>query len=182
MSFTRFHDDPSRISKQVAESSFAGRYALDTPGPGDNLPFMQDPNIRLQYWGANLMTNTINLESDLRGMTRKLNRDEIETNHYKMNAVGGSNVSYSSSSPFVDESRATHPAWMFRDLEQTRWEEPWLNPQANLEPEFHYNIQTRILEKDHFTPKLQQTVPSADSLAFPKYYMSGKSVCMGTDC
>jgi hypothetical protein len=70
MSFTRFHDDPNRIRKQAAELSYAGKYALNTPGPGDNIPFLEDPQVRLQTWGANLMTNTINLESDLRGLTR----------------------------------------------------------------------------------------------------------------
>jgi hypothetical protein len=133
------------------------------------------------------MTNTVNLESDLLGLTRKLNRDDIDANEYKMNAVGGMHVPYGNVQPFVDESRASYPAWMYRDLEQTRWEEPLLNPQANLEPKFHYNIQTRVLEKDYFTPSIpsvsNQGQTTAD-LAFPTYYLSGKSVCMGgsTDC
>lgn len=154
MSFTRFHDDPARIRKQVEESSFAGKYALNTPGPGDKLPFMEDPQIRLQYWGANLMTNTVNLESDLRGLTRKTNRDLIQYNDYKLASTSGSSTTYPKSDPFIDESRATHPAWMFRDIEHKRWEEPLLNPQANLEKGFHDNIQTRILEKDYFVPRI----------------------------
>ena len=39
MSFTRFHDDPSRIKKQSEELSFQGRYFLNTPGQGMDLPF-----------------------------------------------------------------------------------------------------------------------------------------------
>ena len=70
MAFTRFHDDSARIKKQVEESSFVGRYMLNTPGPGDNLPFFEDPQLRLQKWGANLKTNTVNMESDLLGLTR----------------------------------------------------------------------------------------------------------------
>ena len=154
MSFTRFHDDPARIRKQVEESSFAGKYALNTPGPGDKLPFFEDPQIRLQYWGANLMTNTVNLESDLRGLTRKTNRDLIKYNDYKLASTSGSSIIYTKSDPFIDESRATHPAWMFRDIEHKRWEEPLLNPQANLEKGFHDNIQTRILEKDYYVPRI----------------------------
>lgn len=154
MSFTRFHDDPYRMRKQVEESSFAGKYALNTPGPGDKMPFFEDPQLRLQKWGANLMTNTVNVESDLRGMTRNLNRDSIELNDYKKKEVDGRLVSYPVSESYVDESRATHPAWMFRDLEQPRWEQPFLNPQANLEKGFHDNIQTRILEKDYYVPKI----------------------------
>lgn len=154
MAFTRFHDDPSRIYKQTEESSFAGKYALNTPGPGSNLPFIEDPQIRLQYWGANQMTNTVNLESDLRGLTRKLNRDLINENNYKLAASGGYHMEFPSSETFIDESRATNPAWMYRDIEQTRWEEPILNPQLNIEKNFHDNIQTRLLEKDNFVAKL----------------------------
>jgi hypothetical protein len=58
----------------------------------------------------------------------------------------------------VDESRATHPAWMYRDAEQTRWEYPWINPQDNFERVFPWNVQTRILEKDFYTPKMPKVL------------------------
>lgn len=159
MAFTRFHDDPARIQKQLAESTFLGRYQLDTPGQGVDLPFSEDPQLRLQKWGANLRTNGVNLESDLRGMTRKLNRDYTNKNNYLDNDVRTERVNYRQSDPFIEESRASHPAWTYRDLEQTRWETPFLNPQANLEKKFQNNVQTRILEKDYFTP----TIPLASS-------------------
>lgn len=152
MSFTRFHDDPARIKKQTEESSFAGKYFLTTPGPGKNLPFVEDPQMRLQFWGANLMSNTVNLESDLRGLSRKLNRDDIKQNEYKMNAAGARSISYPNMPSFIDESRATHPAWMYRDIDGPRWEEPFINPQANVEKKFPDNIQSRILAKDNYSP------------------------------
>ena len=154
MAFTRFHDDPHRIRRQVEISSFAGRYMLDTPGQGVDLPFVEDPQIRLQGWGANLQTNTVNLESDLRGLTRPLNHDLSIINNYRVNAVYSRPVSYRSEESFIQESRASHPAWMYKDLEQTRWEMPFLNPQSGLEKVFHDNIQTRILEKDNYVTKL----------------------------
>jgi hypothetical protein len=45
---------------------------------------------------------------------------------------------------------------MYRDLEHSRWENPIINPQAlsSIEPAFNWNIQTRILEKDYFVPKV----------------------------
>jgi len=153
MSFTRFHDDPTRIQMQVYQSSFAGKYMLNTPGQGMDLPFMEDPNIRMQRWGANLQTNTVNLESDLRGLTRPLNRDLIGYNDYVQHSVPSSRLNYGNNSPFVEESRVTHPAWMYKDLEQPRWEAPYLNPLNRIEKEFQDNIQTRILEKDYYTPK-----------------------------
>ena len=60
MSFTRFHDDKSRIEKQLQEMTGAGRYMMNVPGPGNKPCFMDDPYMRLQQWGANLNTNSIN--------------------------------------------------------------------------------------------------------------------------
>jgi hypothetical protein len=154
MAFTRFHDDPARLAKYAEETSYAGRYYLNTPGQGINLPFLEDPNIRLQKWGANLTNNTVNLESDLRGLTRPLCHDVIEVNQYDVHAVTTIPYMYRNSAPFVEESRASHPAFMYRDLEQARWEHPWINPLANIERKFEHSIQTRILEKDSFVPKI----------------------------
>jgi hypothetical protein len=42
---------------------------------------------------------------------------------------------------------------MYRDLEQKRWETPFVNPQANVEKRFADNLQTRILEKDFYEMK-----------------------------
>lgn len=160
MAFTRFHDDPYRIKKQLEESSGPSRYILNKPGQGVNLPFMEDPQMRLQGWGANLRTNTVNLESDLFGMTRPLNRDLVTVNDYKSNSVNTSVVSYPVAEPFVQESRASHPAWMYKDLEQPRWEAPYLNPLNGLEKGFNENIQTRILEKDYYEPAPSRDVMS----------------------
>lgn len=170
MAFTRFHDDPARIQKQLAESTFLGRYQLDTPGQGVDLPFSEDPQLRLQKWGANLRTNRVNLESDFRGMTRKLNRDYTDKNNYLDNDVRSERVDYRQSDPFIEESRASHPAWTYRDLEQTRWETPFLNPQANLEKKFQDNVQTRILEKDYFTPTIPLASSSITHLPFYSLY------------
>lgn len=150
MSFTRFYDDQSRIEKQLDISTFTGRYQLDRPGPGLDLPFMEDPQLRLQRWGANIHTNSINLESDLRGMTRKLNRDEIQTNLYNKHQAPTQALQhhYPTAQPFVEESRATHPAWMYRDCNAERWEKPMLDPQANLEKPFLNNVHSRILRRN----------------------------------
>ena len=120
MSFTRFHDDPVRIQKQLEESTFLGRYQLNKPGPGTNMPFFEDPSVRLQGWGANLHNNTVEFESELRGLKRTLNRDLLHENNYKNSVTPTYPQSFSNMSPFVEESRATHPAWMYRDLEQPK--------------------------------------------------------------
>jgi hypothetical protein len=178
MSFTRIYDDPARIEKQLSEWTFQGRYQLDTPGPGINLPLQEDPQIRLQGWGANLQTNTVNIESDLMGLTRSLNCDNIKENDYKLHTFHGTMPNYPLATPFVEESRASHPAWMFRDAVGPRWEYPMINPQANLEKRFHDNIQTRILEKDYYVPNASLNVAckTADPTSV-QYYLSKRSTC-----
>lgn len=153
MAFTRFHDDPARIRKALEESTYSGRYFLNTPGMGINMPLQSDPQIRLQGWGANLCTNAINLESDFRGLTRPLSHDLTE---YKQHKATSEAYTYATAKPIIDESRATHPAWMYRDAEHSRWEHPFINPQDNVEQAFPWNIQTRVLERDSYKPKMPQ--------------------------
>ena len=153
--FTRFHDDEFRIKKQLEESTFMGRYQLNTPGNGTQMPFFNDPHIRMQYWGANLTTNTVHLESDLFGLSRKSNRDLVDANDYKTHAAKTAQITYSQIDPFVEESRASHPAWMYKDHDHTRWETPLINPQHGVEVPFEWNLQTRILEKNSYVPKPQ---------------------------
>ena len=150
MSFTRFHDDECRIEKQLQEQSDPGRYMLNVPGPGDDLCFMEDPFIRMQKWGTNLRTNTINLESDLRGLTRSLTHDCNGLNNYEVHRANSTALTYGSCQPITDQSRATHPAWEYRDLEQNNRYILPLNPQENTCIPFQNNLSSRILEKDYF--------------------------------
>jgi hypothetical protein len=114
---------------------------------------MDDPFIRLQKWGGNLMKNTVNLESDLFGLSRNLNRDVLAENNYQTHAVKGGQVKYDSAQPLTDQSRATHPAWTFRDLEQTKFSILPLDPQANVCYMFQNNLNTRLIEKDIYVAK-----------------------------
>lgn len=156
MSFTRFHDDPCRINKQLQESTDPGRYMLNVPGNGDKPCFMEDPYIRLQKWGANLHTNTINLESELIGlsinkyMNRNNNRDCI-TNINNFNSVKTKAINYQNCNPITQQSRVTNPAWLYRDVEQNNFNILPLNPQENVCIPFQNNLNTRILERDYFT-------------------------------
>ena len=148
MSFTRFHDDEARQYKQVVQSMYSGIYSLNTPGPGTQLPFLEDPQIRLEKWGANWMNNRIGIESDLRGLTRPLNRDYVDINDYKTKSATTSNKTYPSVPTFIDDTRISNPAWQLRDEENPRWETPFINPLANIEKPFADNIQSRIIAKN----------------------------------
>jgi hypothetical protein len=110
---------------------------------------MEDSQIRMQRWGANMWSDSTNLESEFRGLGRPLDHD-VQT--YKDVAIhNGYQINFPSSDVHVDESRVSHPAWMFRDLEQTRWEVPIINRQAHAISPFDTPIQTRILAKDNYT-------------------------------
>jgi hypothetical protein len=182
--FTRFHDDEARIQQQMRIQTFAGRYAIGVPGPGIDLPFQEDAQLRLQKWGANLRTETVNVESDLIGLTRNLTRD---AQPYTTTAVTSTMPNYASSeAAHVEESRASVPAWQFREAEQPRWETPWINPQAHLEKSFPDNLPTRMLEKDYFRPEMSTQVPCDPRIkTTPKtdaaidYYLTGRSLCLG---
>ena len=164
MSFTRFHDDPCRIKKQLQESTGPGRYMINKPGWGANPCFMDDPHIRMEQWGANLQTNTINLESDLLGLTRPLTKD-CQSNNYKTAEVKSEPINYKTCNPFTEQSRVTNPAWWYRDLEQNHNYILPLNPQENTCIPFQNNLNTRILEKDYFVAKVPCVASSSSNSA-----------------
>ena len=152
MSNTRFFYDPSRTTKSLQQSTDPGRYILNVPGNGERPSYIEDPHIRIQKWGANIRTNSVNLESDLRGMSRQLGRDCLGKDNYETNVVMSDPISYPSTAKLTTEqSRAIMPAWTARDLEQVDWYTLPLDPQENTCIPFLNNLDTRMLEKDHFT-------------------------------
>jgi len=154
MAFTRFKYDDCRTKKSLQQATDPGRWILNVPGNGEKPCYMEDPQIIPQKWGANLRTNVINLESDLRGVNRHLSRDCLGKDEYQKYNVPNQAIQYPTCYALTTEqSRATNPAWWYRDLAQTDWSYPPLNPQVNVAIPFQNNLSTRILEKDYFTPK-----------------------------
>jgi hypothetical protein len=162
MAFTRFHDDPCRITKQLQQQTDQGRWVLDVPGNGGDKPcFALDPQIIPQKWGGNLWTESIDIQSALLGIDKRLNRDIPNTvncllnkkeNPYKRFTVNAAPISYPVCDTFIttEQSRAIMPAWTARDLQQNHAYILPNNPQANTEMKFGNYIDTRILEKNNF--------------------------------
>ena len=148
MAFTRFSSDRALQEKKLEESTFSGIYHLNTPGNGMNNPYINDIHIRLQKWGANLHTNSTNLESHLRTMNIPLGRDTIS--HKKVEPYHRK-LSYTDKSFLVDETRSSMPSWKIREKNQSRYDYLPLNPQENLFIPFQNNLNTRMLEKDYYT-------------------------------
>ena len=115
MAFTRFHDDPCRIQKYLEESTNIGNYKINVPGVGTKPSFINDPHLRMQKWGANLSENKTELESDLMGITRKLNKDYIKENNYLNNQhLYNQNIYPVYQDEITHQPRATNPAWTLR--------------------------------------------------------------------
>jgi hypothetical protein len=161
MAFTRFHDDPCRITKQLQQQTDQGRWVIDVPGNGSKPCFALDPQIIPQKWGGNLWTHSIDIQSALLGIDKNLNRDIPNTvnyltnsssNPYKKLTVHAAPISYPVCDAFLttDQSRAIMPAWTARDLQQNHAYILPNNPQEHTEMKFGNYISTRILEKDHF--------------------------------
>ena len=188
MSFTRFKYDDCRTKKALQQSTDPGRWILNVPGNGSNPCYIEDPQIIIQKWGANLRTNTINLESDLKGVNRQLSRDCLGKDNYKSYNVKNEAISYPTcNNLFTDQSRATNPAWWYRDLEQNNFSYPPLNPQENVCLPFLNNLSTRILEKDNFTPKRDCVVNQTKNYLPTTFnlirggYVGGPTTCQQTN-
>ena len=188
MAFTRFKYDDCRTKKSLQQATDPGRWILNVPGNGDKPCYMEDPQIIPQKWGANLRTNTINLESDLLGVNRHSSRDCLGKDEYQKFNVPNQAIQYPSCNQLTTEqSRATNPAWWYRDLEQTDWQYPPLNPQVNTCLPFESNLNTRILEKDYFTPKRDCVLNETANMLPASYalirgnYIGGPVICNQTN-
>jgi len=188
MASTRFKYDDCRTKKELQQSTDPGKWILNVPGNGISPFYMEDPHIRIQKWGGNLRTNTINLESDLRGINRQSNRDCLGKDNYENFNVPSASIEYPSSVNLnTEQSRSTNPAWWYRDLEQKAWEYPPLNPQVNVCLPFQNNLSTRILEKDYFTPKRDCVLNESKNMLPSSYnlirggYVGGSNTCAQTN-
>lgn len=129
MAFTRFHDDPCRVMKRLQESTDAALYTYNVPGPGNVLPFMEDPHVRLQLWGANRVQDVVSLESTLLGIGRKLTRAPVPvTIAPRATPFYPRNDKEITSAP-----RSDAPAWQVRD-NPTPWVEVLPQPTILFDP------------------------------------------------
>jgi len=86
---------------------------------------------------------------------------------------------------YTDQSRASNPAWWYRDLEQVDWYYPHLNPQENVCIPFLNNLNTRILEKDYFVSK-RECLKNVSNNNLPSDqinggYVGGPNICTQTN-
>lgn len=155
MSNTRFNYDKDRVAKKLQEATGPGRWCLNVPGNGTNPYFYEDPHIRLQQWGGNLLQpssgHPIDISSYLQGRNDKQTKYGIEKQEKTMKI---NKKSYPTMKAYTDETRASHPAFMYRDAFQDNFDYLIVNPQAHTEMPFTNNLSSRIVEKNNFIPRI----------------------------
>lgn len=157
MAFTRFKYDNSRTIKELQQSTDPGRWMIDVPGNGNKPDFMEDPNIRIQKWGANLMTNHVDIENSLLGITVNNNKDYLDQSNYAKYTKKSETIHYPKNDDlYTDQSRSTNPSWEYRTQETNNWMEPlpFIEPIQMIHMNTNsYLIDSRNLEKDAFDKK-----------------------------
>jgi hypothetical protein len=113
----------------------------------------------MQEWGTNLRRvpggAPIDINSDLLGITRPLSKDCSQKEFPFAGVVFSMKNEYPTcGKEFTSQSRATHPAFLYRDLEQSNRYPLFLNPQENVCMPFQNNLNTQLLERDRFVPKI----------------------------
>lgn len=152
MSFTRFHDDPNRIQKTNLETSAINDYIFNVPNNVNSKSvFFNDPHITMQKNGNTLCNNLINVDSELKRLDRRLCKDNKNKNNYLTSqSIKSYIIPKNIDKTITNESRSTHPAWMYRINSTLRTDFLYENPQENVFIPFDTNLDTNILEKDYY--------------------------------
>lgn len=151
MASTRISNDKLRVYKNVQQSTDVGRYVLNVPGNGLDVPFVQDPHVRMQLWGANHMKDIISVENSLKNIDRPLIRETLNYKESYYTKPDESKMTYSEKSFGVVDSYISQPAWNLRDKENTRERGfPEEENDSHIFLPFNYNLGTRMQEKDAF--------------------------------
>lgn len=121
--------------KRLQQSTDAALYHYNVPGPGNVLPFIEDPHVRLQLWGANRDANAVHLETLLRGLGAPLSRTRAAVTPHPSPVAFPTTTTEITSAP-----RADAPAWQVRGT-PTPWVEVLPPPALLVDP---IPLETRI--------------------------------------
>ena len=151
MASTRISNDKIRIQKQVQQSTDVGRHVMNVPGNGLDIPFIEDPHVRMQDWGANRVNDIIGVENSLLNIDRPLMRDAKECSSCYYSKPDMSKRNYASESFDIMNSHISQPAWNLRGAEYTEpMGYPMESNDAHINMPFNNNLGTRMHEKDSF--------------------------------
>lgn len=150
MSFTRFHDDESRIIKTNMETTAMNDYVFNVPG-NSNAPsiYYEDPHLTMQKTGVPLYHNMVSVENQLKGLNMPVSRDR-HTHQEFMPLYQLKSTVENHDEEVSDETRTSHPVFQYRELGTYQQSFLFHDPQKNVEIPFRNNLDTNILEKDHY--------------------------------
>ena len=156
MAFTRFFYDNDQAKTRLEDDYNNLNYLVNVPGNGEKPYFIDDPQIRMQKFGANLSHNLVDINSSLLGLNKILSRDESKPNNGRNGNSEPFNDNFSRinfpafDKAVTDQPRAMMPPWALRDKEHNDWQYLHYNPQVKSEMKFDSNVSSRILEKDNY--------------------------------
>ena len=151
MASTRISNDKLRIYKNLQQSTDVGRHVLNVPGNGLDVPFIEDPHVRMQLWGANHVTDIVGVENSLKNIDRPLVKESIKCKDSFYTHPNISRMQYSSDTFDINDSFITQPAWNLRDKENKHdLGYPKEPNDSHIFIPFHNNLGTRLHEKDLF--------------------------------
>tara|TARA_Y100000748_G_scaffold304103_1_gene311797 strand:+ start:1860 stop:2330 length:471 start_codon:yes stop_codon:yes gene_type:complete len=145
--FTRTKDKANKIQYDLNVMSYHNNYTFNTPGNGTTLAYMTSPHIRLQKWGANVRSNMTEIEDDLRGKTRLLNRDDVDENQYDLHNAMSNSLGFESTSIKNQSTKNESNKCEVLDtcLKNTRKDFLYYDPQKNIR--YVAPTSTRYVEK-----------------------------------
>ena len=171
MSLTRLYNDEKVYTRFVKESEGPGNYRLERDKSSDNAGYdktqcyVDKKNIRLQKSGVgiNKSKSIVDIDSDLRNLTRKLSNDPdkkfkpiYDSNDERVNNTrpGDTNsFKLPENCDFKTNSytRLDNPSSNLRGTGINRWD--WLcrNPQSNVFIPFKHSLNTRLIMKDMYS-------------------------------
>ena len=120
MASTRISNDKLRIYKHVQQSTDVGKHIINVPGNGLDVPFIEDPQVRMQLWGANRVNDTISVENSLLNIDRPLMRGCVNCPKSYYTQPDLSRMNYSQNTFAITDTSIIDPAWNLRDKEDTR--------------------------------------------------------------
>ena len=81
MAFTRVFYDKDKVQNRLDEDYNNINYIVNVPGNGMKPYFIDDPQIRMQKFGANLSHNLVDINSSLLGLNQVLSHDQTKPNN-----------------------------------------------------------------------------------------------------
>jgi hypothetical protein len=177
MSSVGLNYDTPTYEQKLHTSIGPGMYMLGTPANdgsqcAQDVPF--DPYLRWQNWGPGFCAagSTIDVDSDLHGITRKASKCAADQYHpskstVHQGCVAAGKVGVECARP-TEPTRLSNPPCNMRESGNNRWE--WLcwDPQDHALEQFERNVSYRIVAKDNHVPCLPTLIPQDNAWPQPQ--------------